>query len=288
MNDDTAASAAIIRRLRDAPFYAKSRTAHAVLRELSDAQLAALALPAKTELLETIFNRVFLFPSKPQLVRLMNSFGLEPLMTEWRRTTIDGIARFVASDPETMRARDNWKTLNDRQKLRALRRIANHHDSLGGFGGGDITTFREAEQSWGDKGRIQLGWYRRADSLIAVNLHADALGDNFDFVVGVLLHENTHCHQHQLAELWQRGRLSPDAPEAALARVFAANIKHSRELLGTASHEIYEAQPIEQHARGIGFGVTRALKQLRVDAALKREFGQPPKPPAPPQAPPRP
>lgn len=287
MNDDTAASAAIIRRLRDAPFYAKSRTAHAVLRELPDDRLNALALGAKAELFEAIFERMFMFPSRSQLIRLMNSFALEPKVTEWRETVTKGLTHFIATDPEMIRARTNWKHLGDRPRLKILRRIADHHDSLGGFSGADITTFREGAQGWGSKARVQFGWYNRQRNLIGLNMHEDALADDFDMVVGVLAHENSHCHQHQLAALWLRGRLDADAPEAPLARIFAANIRRSQELLSTGVYDLYFAQPVEQHARGIGFGVTRALKRQKAEAAL-RQTPPAPQPATPPKAPPAP
>ncbi len=175
------------------------------------------------------------------------------LSSKRRRRSRDELMGELRRDkPQLQQARDLWHTYTPEQMTAVMRTIVNAHSKVLGI---------EPPRGTRLSGIVKGAHWDDEEREIVVGRATSAYRD-FEFVMSVLFHENSHNWQHRLAD--GQGR-SPPAIAAGnplynQAMLFEANMH----FYNTAQSEWndYKLQPLEVHAYRAGDKFTSALLRM--------------------------
>ncbi len=147
-------------------------------------------------------------------------------------------------------ARDNWPTLSDQDKLDVVRMVsAAHHAAM--------NCPPPKEIILADLQKGITGDYSNRRNVIRINRKAVIFND-FESVMGTVLHEGSHNRQYRLAE-HVRGKAIPEnlRPQAELFELNTRRYVDSKK-----DEDTYKKQPMEAHSFRAGAKLSRAVMRF--------------------------
>jgi len=113
-----------------------------------------------------------------------------------------------------------------------------------------------------EENKRSLGGYVHDHNCIFLNTNSDEFQKNSIGTLETLFHEARHGMQHDLADAYRTGKIQPNHPDYAAARIFYVNIKTIGGYINAnANYAAYDDQPSERDARVVGQAVVTALQQ---------------------------
>lgn len=141
---------------------------------------------------------------------------------------------------------DNPQSLPDQQKEKLFQDIINSYCDFCEMPRANVICKA-------DKNENLLGYYQSGSHNITLNTNSFCYQDDPWTMIETLIHEARHGKQHCLAQRYQRGEISPDAPSYVAARVFYANLRTTGGYICSGDgFDNYFEQPSEIDARMSG------------------------------------
>ena len=186
----------------------------------------------------------------------------------FRRTLV----KTLMSDKTVQRGLQNWHRMDDTARIGLLQHVADVQNSLAGHQsatvvGKDIPPYNiEGKDVW-------LRGNYRAGGNITVNTQYKDFWNDPEQVIGTVVHENTHHHQHVLGTQYSRGRIEAGEANYMAGALFDDGINHGYVTSGSDAKR-YRQQLVEKSARDTQNLVQRELKSLGLsyDADAEREL----------------
>jgi hypothetical protein len=166
----------------------------------------------------------------------------------------------LKNDPEFKKARDNWETLTEAERVAVMQKAVDHQAAAYGIPKTTIATY--SNDNAGD-----YGYYDHDDGKLYVNAHDAALKNGgFDEAIDTAVHENGHRYQSTLIDQLEAGKIKKGDPLYDQAMTFKLNdTKHGYYVqpprAGSTSVDRgkeYFTQPQENHSRITGKAVQDA------------------------------
>lgn len=176
---------------------------------------------------------------KFQAAKLQRATGIDPKFRDYYAVNRTALDKYLANAPIMKIAHKGWAKADNETRFKWLTEIANAHSKIMGFEKPEMRMVKEDS-------RAGEGVYAFFDPLTEkVTLLANAAQgwDNFDTIVPILIHENTHSHQNQLEIKLLRGEIKKSDPRYGQASVFLASTSSSARNAGA-----YHSNPAERHA----------------------------------------
>jgi len=166
-----------------------------------------------------------------------------------RRTQL---ASSIKDDEELMAAKDNWSSTPIPDRIRLLERTLKTECKIYGMPVPSVQTFSEPP---GDE-----GFFDPDTNAINLNIHPDADFHDFYECIDTIVHENAHNYQEHLVTKLREGLILPGDPDYKQALLFAANSGPGDYVTSEEDEDVYEKQPLEEHAWATGGGIASALR----------------------------
>jgi len=166
-----------------------------------------------------------------------------------RRTQL---ASSIKEDKELMAAKDNWASTPIPDRIRLLERTLKKECEIYGMPVPNVQTFSEPP---GDE-----GFFDPDTNAINLNVHPDADFHDFYECIDTIVHENAHNYQEYLVTKLKEGLIVPGDADYKQAVLFAANSGPGDYVTSEEDEDVYEKQPLEEHAWATGSGIASALK----------------------------
>lgn len=273
---DGQAAIQIAEHLHRLPPRARQRFATDFLSNQSDRQIARTPRALQGALLESMAIDDFTGAEITQRDRIYRQIGIDPGFARWDARQRDRLAQALATDGLVMRGLRAWPQLSPSARAEWLERVGEIEGEIYGFTPAPISFFSQPthRDGAGDK-VVQYGNYSRETGHIHLNTHDDAeYGRNGWQVLTVLIHEQAHAWQLELARAYEDDELAATDPLYAQARLFSINWQPADRLSGRfnrlteggyadyRSHpDAYPAQPLERHAAELSDSVIRKLRK---------------------------
>ena len=158
----------------------------------------------------------------------------------------------IKADKELMDAKDDWASTDISKRIALLQKTLVKECEIYGMPVPTVQTFEEPMP--GD-----LGSFNPGTNVIRINVHPSATFDDFYDTIDTIVHENAHNYQDYLVTRLTEGLIQPGDPDYKQAIMFASNSVAQSYVDGAEDREIYEKQPLEEHAWKTGDGVKHAL-----------------------------
>lgn len=214
----------------------------------------------------TYLNRELRAEDRPALSKLYQAFSLDGDFASDEKAKMDSLAEILKQDETLAKAQTHWAKLTPQLRARVMQHVADIHSKHMGFQPVKVGLF-EAEAD--DKGRIKNGYYDRKAGDIKLNAHANAKLANFAGALNLIIHENSHNHQVQLARKFELGAVPKTDPRHVQARIFKENLKDGSYIVAHLDYAAYRAQPLELHANAAGAYLARRVMEPPLSPAMR-------------------
>jgi hypothetical protein len=230
-----------------------------VIRNLTDADIAQLSVDEKCAALRDLRKGGMSDVDKVAQRTIYRDTPLTPEFmkdeAEKRQKLIDEIQ----SDPETANARENWDTLSVYDKRNYLQSVADKQAEIFGFKTVPISASMDQPAA---NGLITNGYFDPSKNEIVLNKDASAsLSTSFKASVDLIVHENAHNYQDQLAQKSAAGKIPESDPTYEQSKLFAVNGEPDGYVTAIVESDLadYRAQPMERNSWEIGPAVGDAV-----------------------------
>ena len=181
--------------------------------------------------------------------------------------TADGTLTTICcdQDPDFKKARDNWATMTEADRIAVLKKAAKYQAETYGIPAADVEAHSPKNPD-GTLRRQRMGEYSHADGKLKIS--REAMQDKgFDKVLDTVVHENGHRYQHTLVDKLNKTppEIKPGDPEYDQAVTFDQNAKYyvqpkikSTDAPTPDRGDEYFTQPQETHSRRTGEGIAAA------------------------------
>lgn len=153
----------------------------------------------------------------------------------------------LAQDTKVQNGLSNWHRMDDDRRLDLLQHVTDVQNRLNGHE--SVRVVSEAI----DPSRIdgKTAWLRgkyRPGGDVTINRAYKAFWDKPELVIGTVVHENTHHHQHVLGKQYRDGQITSGDANYMAAALFDDGINHGYVTSGTDARR-YRKQLVEKSAR---------------------------------------
>lgn len=180
------------------------------------------------------------------------------------------LSKVLRDDPELMSARQNWDTMQQDEKLHALRRVVDHTIRTYGAEFG-ITPVPLDFKNHPDPNRY--GYYKPGERRMYLNPNSNRIPEDFELTAMVTVHEALHAFHHQLIDRMKAGKIDRDHDVYNYARFMEES--YFRYIRAPYDRRAYVNNPTEKHAweieyigayigRGSSKPLTRALGNMNM------------------------
>jgi hypothetical protein len=254
----------ILKSIKDACYFKEDNVTRDWIKKLSPEQIKFLPAKIRNRMMEELHEGIFSGDDKDAMKKLYSVRCLDAAFEKAEKKKRDDYIAKLKNDPEFVKARKDWGTMDKDQKMKVLEKAANYHAEAYG-----TKTAKEArplkvkaynKEPKKDSAGNVTGWnngvYNPATGTITINTnaYADVKFNNFDRALDLITHEAGHRYQEVLAERVKNGKLKPGDPEYDQAVAFMWNDKYYVE----DPPHVYENQPMESQSRVSGAAVQAA------------------------------
>lgn len=256
--------AKILKSIKDASWFSEDNvTRDWINNKLNAAEIKFLPAKVRNRMMEELHEGVFSDDDKAAMKKLYSVRTLDPEFEKAEKKKRDAYIEKMKNDPEFVKARKDWATMDKDQKMKVLEKAANYHAEAYGTKTAPeakplkVKPFDTAPEtdsagntSWTN------GVYNPGNGTITINTNSSPLVEfnSFDGALDLITHEAGHRYQEVLAARVKNGKLKPGDPEYDQAVAFMWNDKY---YIGEPQ-SIYETQPMESHSRVSGAAVQAA------------------------------
>ena len=159
---------------------------------------------------------------RPALSKLYQAFTLDQGFAADEKAKMDGLVETLKRDETLAKAQAHWPRLTPQLRARVMQHVAEIHSKHMGFQPVKVALFEEPADA---NKRMRNGYYDRKAGDIKLNAHAEAKLANFAGALNLIIHENSHNHQVQMARQFTLGAITNADPRHTQARIFKENLK---------------------------------------------------------------
>lgn len=189
---------------------------------------------------------------RAEQLKVYKAMELDPVFKKADGERRTKLASSIKEDKELMEAKDNWTEIPIPDRIRLLERTLKTECEIYGMPVPNVQTFSEPP---GDE-----GYFDPDTNAINLNVHPEAGFGDFYECIDTIVHENAHNYQEYLVTRLKEGLILPGDADYKQALLFAANSGPGDYVTGKEDREVYEKQPLEEHAWATGSGIASALK----------------------------
>ena len=258
----------VTKQLDSASDATRGDVAKAAAKALTEEQVMGLPTPVRNRLLSEMQKGGLSDDEKGACKNLFSQKYLDPKFEKLDDANRQKLIEKMKLDPDFKKARDNWATMPESERVAVLKKAADYQAEVYGIGKTDVEAYSPKNPD-GTLRRQRMGEYSDADGKLKVS--REAMQDKgFDTVIDTVVHENAHRHQAALVKKLNTKPpgLKPGDPEYDQAMTFKLNdTQHgyyvqpkinSTDAATPDRGDEYFTQPQESHSRRTGEGVAAA------------------------------
>lgn len=234
-------------------------------KALTEEQVKALPTDVRNRLLTEMQKDGIDDDEKAAMKNLFSQKYLDPKFEKLDDETRQKLIEKMKQDPDFKKARDNWATISEAERVAVLKKAADYQAEAYGITKTDVEAYSPKNPD-GTLRRQRMGEY--SDSEGKLKISREAMQDKgFDTVMDTVMHENGHRYQSELLKKLDSTPpgLKPGDPEYDQAMTFKLNDKYyiqpkvkSTDAPTPDTGDEYFTQPMESHSRRTGEGVAAA------------------------------
>jgi hypothetical protein len=259
-------AAEITKKLDEASEATRADVAKAIANGLSgkNDEIKYMPTAVRNRLLEEMRRDGLTADEKNASKVLFSTEYLDPEFEKIDIKTRRAMIEKMKNDPEFKKARENWDTISEKERIAILQKAVDYQSEAAGMPTIEITTYKKDDPK-------DFGMYKRSEDKLYVNAHDSALKKGgFDEAIDTAVHENGHRQQATMIKNLEPPpdppKIKPGDPLYNQARTFKLNDSLTGYYVSPPSssypaHEKgpeYFTQPKEHHSRATGRDVQDA------------------------------
>jgi hypothetical protein len=253
----------ITKKLDDANVFTRDKVAKDAANGLSDDELKALPAPVRNRLLEQLNKSPVSDEDKAAMKKLFSVKSLDPEFEKIDDANQKKMIEKMKTDPAFKNARDNWGSLNEKQRLEVLKKAVDYEADAYGIPKTDVEAYSPKK----DDGTPDSNLYGEYDHSKGKLMISREMMQNigFDQALDTAVHENGHRYQATLVDQLEAGKIKPGDPLYNQAMMFKLNdtsrgfyVQPPGATPSPDTGNEYFTQPQENQSRRTGTAVTNA------------------------------
>ena len=255
----------IAKQLDGASDATRGDVAKAAAKALSEEEVKSLPTPVRNRLLAEMQKGGLSDDEKTACKNLFSQRYLDPGFEKLDDANRQKLIDKMKQDPDFKKARDNWATMTEAERVAVLKKAAKYQAETYGIPATDVEAYSPKNPD-GTLRRQRMGEYSHSDGKLKIS--REAMQDKgFDKVLDTVVHENGHRYQHTLVDKLNKTppEIKPGDPEYDQAVTFDLNDKYyvqpkinSTDAATPDRGDEYFTQPQETHSRRTGEGIAAA------------------------------